>query len=47
MDILNDEFILKLIYESTDTKNIECRMNDKMENIFKNYSVQIGKKLIH
>ena len=45
MDILNDEFILKLIYESTDTKNIECRMNDKMENIFKNYSVQIGKKI--
>ena len=45
MDILNDEFILKLIYESNDTKNIECKMNDKMENIFKNYAVQLGKKI--
>ena len=41
MEILNAEINIKFTYEGQDTKNIKCKLNDKIEDILKKYALQI------
>ena len=41
MKILNDEINLKFTYEGLHTKYLKCKMNEKIEDILKQYAQQI------